>query len=82
GHDASPILRRGKMPHNIEDGTMSIYINGLKDGARYRESGLVPGHKPGVPFHFSNDCFLKEVWQIQKYVMDFTVDPGLAIELE
>jgi hypothetical protein len=29
------------MPRNIEDGTMSIYINGLKDGARYRESGLV-----------------------------------------
>ncbi|MFT5504916.1 MAG: hypothetical protein ACI845_003631 [Gammaproteobacteria bacterium] len=41
GHDASPILRRGKMPRNIEDGTVSIYINGLKDGARYRESGLV-----------------------------------------
>jgi hypothetical protein len=29
------------MPRNIEDGTVSIYINGLKDGTRYRESGLV-----------------------------------------
>ena len=29
------------MPRNIEDSTMSIYINGLKDGTRYRESGLV-----------------------------------------
>jgi hypothetical protein len=31
------------MPRNIEDGTVSIYINELKDGTRYRESGLVPG---------------------------------------
>jgi hypothetical protein len=29
------------MPRNIEDGTVSIYINELKDGTRYRESGLV-----------------------------------------
>jgi hypothetical protein len=28
------------VPRNIEDGTVSIYINGLKDGTRYRESGL------------------------------------------
>jgi hypothetical protein len=34
-------LRRGKKPRNIEDSTMSIYIDGLKDGTRYRESGLV-----------------------------------------
>ena len=33
------------MPRNIEDGTVSNYINGLKDGTRYRESGLVQ-----VPF--------------------------------
>jgi hypothetical protein len=32
------------MPRNIEDGTVSIYINELKDGTRYRESGLVLGH--------------------------------------
>jgi hypothetical protein len=32
------------MPRNIEDGTVSIYINGLKDGTRYRESGLVLRH--------------------------------------
>ena len=29
------------MPRYIEDSTMSLYINGLKDGTRYRESGLV-----------------------------------------
>jgi hypothetical protein len=41
GHDASPILRRFKMPRYIKGSTVSIYINGLKDGTRYRESGLV-----------------------------------------
>jgi hypothetical protein len=41
GHDASPILRRGKIPRYIKDSTMSNYINGLKNGTRYRESGLV-----------------------------------------
>jgi hypothetical protein len=35
------------MPRNIEDSTMSIYINGLKDGNRYRESGLVLGANTG-----------------------------------
>jgi hypothetical protein len=44
GHDASPIVRRSKMPRYIKDSTMSIYIDGLKDGTRYRESGLVLGH--------------------------------------
>jgi len=29
------------MPRNIEDGTVSVYINELKDSTRYRESGLV-----------------------------------------
>ncbi len=29
------------MPRYIKDSTVSIYINGLKDGTRYRESGLV-----------------------------------------
>jgi hypothetical protein len=29
------------MPRNIEDSTMSIYINALKDGTRYRESSSV-----------------------------------------
>jgi hypothetical protein len=32
GHDASPILRRGKIPRHIKDSTVSIYFNGLKDG--------------------------------------------------
>jgi hypothetical protein len=41
GHDASPIVRRSKMPRYIKDSTMSIYIDGLKNGTRYRESGLV-----------------------------------------
>jgi hypothetical protein len=41
GHDASPILRRGKIPRYIKDSTMSNYINGLKNGTRYRESDLV-----------------------------------------
>jgi hypothetical protein len=35
------------MLRNIEGGTVSIYINGLKDGTRYRESGLVLGHNSG-----------------------------------
>jgi hypothetical protein len=29
------------MPRYIKGSTVSIYINGLKDGTRYRESGLV-----------------------------------------
>jgi hypothetical protein len=32
------------MPRYIKDSTMSNYINGLKNGTRYRESGLVHGH--------------------------------------
>jgi hypothetical protein len=54
GHDTSPILRRGKMPRNIEDGTVSIYINELKDGTRYRESGLVQNKLSAT----SSPCFL------------------------
>jgi len=37
------------MPRNIENGTVSILINALKDGALYRESGLV--HRPFAAFH-------------------------------
>jgi hypothetical protein len=40
------------MPRYIKDSTMSNYINGLKNGTRYRESGLV--HVPLRAFHLSS----------------------------
>ena len=37
------------MPRYIKDSTMSNYINGLKNGTRYRESGLVHCPRKSLP---------------------------------
>ena len=36
------------MPRYIKDSTMTNYINGLKNGTRYRESGLVLGSRAAL----------------------------------
>jgi hypothetical protein len=45
------------MPRYIKDSTMSNYINGLKNGTRYRESGLVHGHLAVISTIKRNDRF-------------------------
>jgi hypothetical protein len=45
------------MPRYIKDSTMSNYINGLKNGTRYRESGLVLGHTRDLRDRFLNGWF-------------------------
>jgi hypothetical protein len=50
-------LRRGKIPRYIKDSTMSNYINELKNGTRYRESGLVHGHIAAIQKQEFNYCF-------------------------
>jgi hypothetical protein len=51
---SSPVLRRGELPRdsNLKDTTVSDKEDALDAGNRYRESGLVHGHR--VRIHFSN----------------------------